>query len=208
MSPEDSEVLDRSTHTIVQQVQALKEMVQAFSEYARTPELHLQPLSIETIINEVLDLYRGDEQKTEINFHVSDDIPDVEADPGRIRQLLHNLIRNAIESLAQHKNGEVGLTLSCVELHSKQYVELRVQDNGAGIPDNMMEKLFEPYATSKSKGSGLGLAVVKRIIEEHSGILFAENVAQGGACIVIRIPALESASRKHKVVKLQQFGNT
>lgn len=208
MSPEDSEVLDRSTHTIVQQVQALKEMVQAFSEYARTPELHLQPLSIETIINEVLDLYRGDEQKFGIKFHVSDDIPNIEADPGRIRQLMHNLLRNAIESLVQNRHGQIDLTLSSLELQSKQYVELRVQDNGDGIPDDMMEKLFEPYATSKPKGSGLGLAVVKRIIEEHSGILFAENVAKGGACIVIRIPVLESISNKHKVVNLQQFGNS
>jgi nitrogen fixation/metabolism regulation signal transduction histidine kinase len=208
MSPEDAEVLDRSTHTIVQQVQALKEMVQAFSEYARTPKLHLQPLSIETIANEVLDLYRGDEQKTEIDFHASHNIPNVEADPGRIRQLLHNLIRNAIESLTQHKNGKIELSLSSIELQSKRYVELRVQDNGVGIPDNMMEKLFEPYATSKPKGSGLGLAVVKRIIEEHSGILFAENVGHGGACIVIRIPVLESASDKRKVVKLRQLGNS
>jgi nitrogen fixation/metabolism regulation signal transduction histidine kinase len=206
MSPEDSEVLDRSTHTIVQQVQALKEMVQAFSEYARTPKLHLQPLSIETIINEVLDLYRGNEQKIEINFHASPDIPDVEADPGRIRQLLHNLIRNAIESLTQNKDGQINLSLSSLEHQSKQYVELRVQDNGAGIPDNMMEKLFEPYATSKPKGSGLGLAVVKRIIEEHSGILFAENIKKGGACIIIRIPALESVSNKNKVINLQQIG--
>ena len=208
MSPEDSEVLDRSTHTIVQQVQALKEMVQAFSEYARTPELHLQPLSIEIIINEVLDLYRGDEQKFGIKFHVSDDIPNVEADPGRIRQLMHNLLRNAIESLVQNRRGQIDLTLSSLEIQSIQYVELRVQDNGDGIPDNMMEKLFEPYATSKPKGSGLGLAVVKRIIEEHSGILFAENVAKGGACIVIRIPIPESISNKHRVVNLQQFGNS
>ena len=208
MSPEDSEVLDRSTHTIVQQVQALKEMVQAFSEYARTPELHLQPLSIETITNEVLDLYRGNEQKIHIGFHVEQDIPVVEADPGRIRQLLHNLLRNAIESLANHKNGEINLSLSGIEKQTKHYVELRVQDNGPGIPKDMMEKLFEPYATSKSKGGGLGLAVVKRIIEEHSGILYAENIKEGGACIVIRIPALESTSYKNKVVSLQKTGNS
>ncbi len=207
MSPEDSEVLDRSTHTIVQQVQALKEMVQAFSEYARTPELHLQPLSIETIINEVLDLYTGDEQKIDIKFHVGQGMSAVEADPGRMRQLLHNLLRNAIESLAHHKNGKISLSLSDVEQQSKHYVELRVQDNGAGIPDNMMEKLFEPYATSKPKGSGLGLAVVKRIIEEHSGILYAENVAGGGACIIIRIPVLKSVPYKNKVVGFQKTGN-
>ena len=207
MSPEDADVLDRSTHTIVQQVQALKEMVQAFSEYARAPTLHLQPLSIETITNEVLDLYGGDDKNFEIDFHVANDLPNVEADPGRIRQLLHNLLRNAIESLTNQGDGKIKLSLTEIEQHSKHFVELKVQDNGPGIPKNMLEKLFEPYATSKTKGSGLGLAVVKRIIEEHSGILYAENIADGGARIIICIPVLESPS-DNKVVKLKKIGNS
>ncbi len=202
MSPDDAEVLDRSTHTIVQQVEALKEMVQAFSEYARAPALQLQAITINTIINEVLDLYRGNEQHIEFIFHDEQTIPAVEADPGRIRQLLHNLIRNAMESLPEHKDGKITLSLDVVSNISKPYFELQVDDNGPGIPEDMMEKLFEPYATSKPKGSGLGLAVVKRIVEEHSGVLYAENLKKGGARITVRIPALESTSYNGKIVHL------
>lgn len=205
MSAEDAEVLDRSTHTIVQQVEALKKMVQAFSDYARAPTLQLQALSIETIINEVLDLYRGNEQHIDFIFHADQAIPAVEADPGRIRQLLHNLIRNAMESLPDHKHGKIMLSLSGITDSQNPYVELQVDDNGPGIPENMIEKLFDPYATSKPKGSGLGLAVVKRIVEEHSGVLYAENLQEGGARIIVRIPALESTSDNGKIINLQKI---
>lgn len=207
MSPEDAEVLDRSTHTIVQQVQSLKEMVQAFSEYARAPKLQLQTLSIETIINEVLDLYQGEKQRAKFVFNCEDSIPAVDADPGRIRQLLHNLLRNAIESLTDKENGEIIISLSATNQEGQPFVELKVEDNGPGIPENMMEKLFDPYVTSKPKGSGLGLAVVKRIVEEHSGILFIDNLKQGGACIVVRIPAAESTLTNEKVINLRQIRN-
>jgi len=204
MSAEDAEVLDRSTHTIVQQVQSLKEMVQAFSEYARAPKLQLQSLSIETIINEVLDLYQSDKQRVNFIFNCEQPIPAIDADPGRIRQLLHNLLRNAIESLSEREDGEIIISLSNINHEGRPFVELRVDDNGPGIPESMMEKLFDPYVTSKPKGSGLGLAVVKRIVEEHSGILFVDNLKQGGACIVVRIPAAESNLTNDKVINLRQ----
>jgi nitrogen fixation/metabolism regulation signal transduction histidine kinase len=190
MAPQDAEVLDRSTHTIVQQVQAMKEMVQAFSEYARAPKLQMQPLVLSTLVNEVLDLYVGNNQQVDIALHCEDELPAVEADPGRMRQLLHNLIRNAMESLAGQHDGRVSIELARQNVAGVDFVELRIEDNGPGIAPQMLDKLFEPYATSKSKGSGLGLAVVKRIVEEHSGVVFAENRAAGGACMVVRLPAL------------------
>jgi nitrogen fixation/metabolism regulation signal transduction histidine kinase len=193
MAPEDAEVLDRSTHTIVQQVQAMKEMVQAFSEYARAPNLQLQAMALPGLIGEVLDLYANEEQKVRIDFHSENVISLVEVDPGRIRQLLHNLIRNAIESLSDRDDGKVDMRLESVEVDGEAWLMLSVEDNGPGIPEDMLDKLFEPYATSKSKGSGLGLAVVKRIVEEHSGVLYAENRPEGGARIVVRLPAYSSA---------------
>lgn len=193
MAPEDAEVLDRSTHTIVQQVQAMKEMVQAFSEYARAPNLQLQAMALPGLISEVLDLYANEEQKVRIDFHSENVISLVEVDPGRIRQLLHNLIRNAIESLSDRDDGKVDMRLESVEVDGEAWLMLSVEDNGPGIPEDMLDKLFEPYATSKSKGSGLGLAVVKRIVEEHSGVLYAENRPEGGARIVVRLPAYSSA---------------
>ena len=188
MDPEDAKVLDRSTYTIVQQVEAMKEMVKAFSEYARVPKLQLQSLKIESLVNDVLDLYRGDESGITFSFTIEDNVPDVEADAGRMRQLLHNLIKNAIESTRQRSDAKIDISVERTQKAGQELVELRVRDNGPGIPDNLIDNLFEPYTTTKSKGGGLGLAVVKRIVEEHSGSVFAENQHEGGACVVVRLP--------------------
>lgn len=188
MKPEDAEVLDRSTHTIVQQVESMKEMVKAFSEYARVPKLQLQRLNFEILINEVLDLYRDDESGVSIVLSIQQGVPDVEADAGRIRQLMHNLIKNAIESTRNTQHAQIVVSVSAISTADQELVELRVVDNGPGIPDKMIDTLFEPYTTTKIKGGGLGLAVVKRIVEEHSGTVFAENRHEGGACFVVRLP--------------------
>ena len=190
MAPKDAEVLDRSTHTIVQQVQALKEMVQAFSEYAKPPQIQLRPLSLGELVREVLDLYRGYGRQISFHFEEQQNLPPVEADPGRLRQLLHNLIRNAIDALAGQGDAQIRITLASRKEGSMRFVELAIEDNGQGIPDDMLDKLFEPYATTKPRGTGLGLAVVKRIVEEHMGNLFAENT-RAGARVVVRLPALE-----------------
>lgn len=191
MAPEDAEVLDRSTHTIVQQVQAMKDMVEAFSEYARAPKLQPLPLVLEDLVSEVLDLYAGVKPAVNLIVHGEAATLMVVVDAGRIRQLLHNLIRNAIESLIDVEDGRVDICLQEIEHAAERFVEVRVEDNGPGISPDMLEHLFEPYATSKPKGSGLGLAVVKRIVEEHEGTLYAENRKEGGARIVIRLPALK-----------------
>jgi PAS domain S-box-containing protein len=204
MDPQDAEVLDRSTHTIVQQVQTMKEMVQAFSEYARPPQIQLRPIALEVIVNEVLDLYRGDDMAVQIDFRYEEHLPMVEADPGRVRQLLHNLIRNAMESISSQQAGFLNIRLAKVEEVGKTFVELRVDDSGPGIPADMLDKLFEPYATTKPKGSGLGLAVVKRIVEEHAGSVFAENLTGGGASLVIRLPALVRPAQQQPVGDISQ----
>lgn len=193
MDPEDAEVLDRSTHTIVQQVQAMKEMVEAFSEYARPPQVQLRPLRLGELIHEVLELYRGYGSRVTLSFDQQEGLPAIEADPGRLRQLLHNLIRNAIDSLAGQDDAQIRISLTHRREAASHYVELSIADNGPGIPRDMLDHLFEPYVTTKPKGTGLGLAVVKRIVEEHMGKLCAENT-RNGARIVVRLPATESFS--------------
>jgi len=205
MAPEDAEVLDRSTHTIVQQVQSMKDMVEAFSEYARAPKLQPLPLVLEVLIGEVLDLYAGEKQAINLLVHAKKSTPMVKADAGRIRQLLHNLIRNAIESLSDTPQGQVDIHLQEIKHAAEHVVEIRIEDNGPGIPHDMLENLFEPYVTGKSKGSGLGLAVVKRIVEEHDGLLYAENRTEGGARIVIRLPALKTDMTS--LMEMQQVQN-
>jgi len=188
MDAEDAEVLDRSTHTIVQQVQTLKEMVKAFSDYARMPALQLQAIDLNTIIAEVYELYRTNESRTRFSLQLDKQLPLVKADVGRLRQLLHNLIKNALEAMDDEQPGQIRLITQAVEDARSQYIELQIEDNGPGIPEDVFEHLFEPYVTTKPKGSGLGLAIVKKIIEEHGGMIRAENLPEGGVSVILRLP--------------------
>jgi nitrogen fixation/metabolism regulation signal transduction histidine kinase len=186
MDPADAEVLDRSTHTIVQQVQVMEEMVKAFSEYARTPQLRLQRLDLRRLVEEVLDLYRG-EGTARFALDFAPGLPPVRADAGRMRQLLHNVIKNALEAATSDRQCEI--TISARGLANEPgRMELRIRDNGPGFPPEVSGKFFEPYITTKHKGTGLGLAVVKKIVEEHGGLVWAENAQEGGAAIVIHLP--------------------
>lgn len=202
MGPEDADILDRSTHTIVQQVETLKKMVKAFSDYARMPSLNIDTIDLHKIINEVLDLYLDTNNTTQFSVTLDSSNPMIEADIGRLRQLLHNLIKNALEANQENtdelqqqlKEDKIYITTRCAEEHSCRYVELKITDTGPGIAEEMFDQLFEPYVTTKPKGSGLGLAIVKKIVEEHGGMIFAENAENGGASIIIRLPVKKSSS--------------
>ena len=188
MADDDSKLLDRSTHTIIQQVETMKDMVKAFSDYARTPKLRLQPLDFNVVVNEVLELYRHENHLQRIEVTLDHNVGLVDADNGRLRQLLHNLVKNAIEASQDGDNSRVRIESRLVESSAMHAVELQVEDNGVGIADDMMAELFEPYISSKAKGSGLGLAIVKKIVEEHNGVIWAENLDTGGARFTIRLP--------------------
>ena len=189
---EDAHVLDRATRTIIQQVGAMKEMVQAFSDYARAPKLVLQPLNINTLIEDVIDLYRGHDSKIQLLTELDQQLPTIEADTGRFRQLLHNLLKNSLNAL--HENAGCCIVITTRWVHDTDFngIELTVRDNGPGIPSDILGTLFEPGVTRKSKGSGLGLAIVKKIVEEHGGVVKAENNPEGGACISVRLPLTHS----------------
>ena len=175
MPAEESELLDRLTRTIVQQVEAMKSMVNAFSDYARTPKINVRPVSLNELVVDVGELYRG---ASKVELGLGDDLPNAELDPDRIRQVLHNLIKNAVESCEQHK-ARVHITTREVTDHGAHLVEVAILDHGSGFPEDILERAFEPYVTTKTKGTGLGLAIVKRIVEEHGGSVHAENHADG-----------------------------
>lgn len=189
MDPKDADILDRATNTIVQQVETLKAMVKAFSDYARMPSLQLEEIDLNNLIKEVRELYRGGDMTIQFSLQLDPGTPHIEADVGRLRQLLNNLVKNALEAM-DYKKGNITISTRCVEEHACRLVELKVEDTGPGIPEDMLGQLFEPYITSKPRGSGLGLAIVKKIVEEHGGMLNADNLEGGGACIVIRFPVL------------------
>jgi len=185
------ETLDRMTHTIIQQVEAMKQMVNAFSDYAKIPSLHREPLNINQFVQEVLDLYHH--APIPIRTLLNDDIPTIEADRGRLRQVLHNLIKNALEADSTDNNCITVMT-RCLKQACFKCVELRLSDQGPGIPDNLLDKIFEPYVTTKTKGTGLGLAIVKKIIDEHGGTVWIEQ--SEGACVVIRLPIVNNTCQE------------
>lgn len=190
---EEAQVLDRATHTIVQQVEAMKEMVNAFSDYARAPDLDLNRFDIDSLVHELVDLYRAQESDIKIILKTDSDLPEIEADVGRIRQILHNLLRNATEALEHTPNGRMEVTVTAAEVQGVEVVEIVVADNGPGFKSNSLSQIFDPYVTTKPKGTGLGLAIVKKLVEEHLGTIEAINPEEGGALIRIQLPVNETA---------------
>jgi nitrogen fixation/metabolism regulation signal transduction histidine kinase len=193
LPPEEAQVLDRATHTIVQQVEAMKEMVNAFSDYARAPDLDLNKFDIDALVHEMVDLYRAQESDIRIILKTDSDLPKIEADGGRVRQILHNLLRNAVEALEHTANGCIEVDVTVAEVHGVGMVEIVVTDNGPGFQSNSLSQIFDPYVTSKPKGTGLGLAIVKKLVEEHAGTIEAVNPDKGGALIRIQLPVNETA---------------
>jgi PAS domain S-box-containing protein len=186
MPAADAEVLDRATHTIVQQVEAMKAMVNDFSDYAKPARLQIKPVRIDGLLAEVLALYEGGTQHFTLNAG-ADDLT-IEADPVRLRQVLHNLVKNALEAAGPQGRITIGSRSGTEE--GSDFVEIAVSDNGPGFDPALTSQAFEPYVTSKTKGTGLGLAIVKRIILEHGGIVHAENLPSGGGRVVFRLPAV------------------
>jgi nitrogen fixation/metabolism regulation signal transduction histidine kinase len=193
MSEEEAQILDRATHTIVQQVEAMKEMVNAFSDYARAPDMDIGRFDLDKLVHEVVDLYRVQDSSVRIVVTSDATMPHIDADMGRVRQMLHNLVRNAIEALENTENGQVDVQVCAAEADGIEMVHIRVEDNGPGFNAATVGQIFDPYVTTKPKGTGLGLAIVKKLVEEHMGTIRAENRKDGGAMISIRLPRTEAA---------------
>jgi nitrogen fixation/metabolism regulation signal transduction histidine kinase len=200
----DAKLLERSTNTIINQVNALKHMVDEFREYARKPPVTLEPIHLNQIIEEVLILYGWDPltrswplEDAQIRFEASlqTDLPLVLGDSTQLRQVIHNLLSNSRDALLE--SGESGTVKirteaapdSAPELGNLPTVRLVVTDTGPGFSAQLLQRAFEPYVTTKSHGTGLGLAIVKKIIEEHSGFIEISNRREGGARITILLVA-------------------
>lgn len=188
------ETLDRSTRTIVQQVESMKEMVNAFSSYAQPVRAKLAPLDLNQLVRDVVELHVSSLKDIELTLDLSETLPEIKANSSALRQVLNNLLINAchaIESVcasdSSHK-GQIRVRTSAAEHVAGQYVDLVIEDSGEGVPDDIKESLFDPYVSSKAKGSGLGLAIVKRIVEEHSGSVWSADSLLGGATMQVRLP--------------------
>ncbi len=189
MSGDDGTVLDRSTSTIVQQVEAMRDMVNAFSEYARAPEMAPARIELNPLVRELAWLYRPQEGQPRLTVTLDEQVTGIDADAGRLRQLLHNLIRNAQEALEGQPDGAIEVSTRLLpDAGGRPAVELAVADNGPGIDPEALPRIFEPYMTTKTKGTGLGLAIVKKLVEEHGGSVTAANLPERGARVAVRLP--------------------
>ncbi|MEO8280495.1 MAG: ATP-binding protein [Ideonella sp.] len=174
----DQAMLVRSVGTIVNQVQAMKRLVNEFRDYARLPAVRLAPVDLNALAAEVLALYANEQETGQLHFEPYAGLPPIEGDNTQLRQVIHNLVQNALDAVADRPECKVRLRteLARNEKGEVRAVRLVVTDNGPGFPDKVLKRAFEPYVTTKSKGTGLGLAVVKKIADEHGARVRIANL--------------------------------
>ena len=193
LSPEQEDMINRSTATIIGQVQAMKEMVNDFRDFAKTPTPQLKPVSINALTSEILGLYEGSPLRKQLDPRC----PDIMGDPTQLRQVIHNLLQNAQDATLEGPTpGEpVEIKTEMVPYGERNgiaqnAVRLTISDCGVGFPAKILARAFEPYVTTKTKGTGLGLAVVKKIIDDHSAKIEIRNRMRGDEVIGAQVSIL------------------
>ena len=184
LGPADQTILRRSVGTIVAQVQAMLRLVNEFRDYARLPSASMHPLDLNALAAEVLTLYGHEQEHGHLRYTLEPELPQVLGDATQLRQVVHNLVQNGLEAVPP----DGGLVVLATELvigkdGAAQWVRLSVTDNGPGFAEHVLKRAFEPYVTTKAKGTGLGLAMVKKIADEHRARLTLANLPGGGARI-------------------------
>ena len=177
----DQALLARSVNTIVSQVQAMQTLVNEFRDYARLPAAQMAPLDLNELAGEVLALYGQAQDNGLLVARLDAGLPRIQGDATQLRQVIHNLVQNALDAVADRPDGQAELVTSTArgEHGELRAVRLTVIDNGPGFDDKVLKRAFEPYVTTKTKGTGLGLAVVKKIADEHGARVRAANLHAG-----------------------------
>lgn len=187
----DADMLARGTQTIINQVQAMKRMVDDFRDYARLPAPEVAPLDLNELIREVLGLYES--SSATIETDLAADLGSILGDATQLRQIIHNLLRNAEDALEGHEGARIVLRTERGIRHAR----LSIADNGPGFPVELLPRIFEPYVTTKARGTGLGLPIVRKIVDEHQGSIEISNAPGGGARIDIRLPLVKEEEAKN-----------
>ncbi len=206
VSGEKQEMLNRYTQTIVQQVEAMKTMVNEFSDYARSASKNPEAIDLNAMLEAIVVLYHDNHTDMLIEVSLDSMKPRILADGVRLRQLVHNLIKNSLETTGV--NGWVKLETKCTEYFGQSCVELSVEDNGKGVAADVVDKIFEPYVTTKVKGSGLGLAIVKKIVDEHGGTVWVDNLPKGGARFIVRLPMISESNETDGIADALNIKNS
>jgi nitrogen fixation/metabolism regulation signal transduction histidine kinase len=200
----DQAMLVRSVATIVSQVQAMKQLVNEFRDYARLPAAQLHPLDLNALVADVLALYPTSQESGLLAAECSAHLPLILGDASQLRQVIHNLVQNALDAVHERRDARVRIITEAArnELGEVRVVRLKVLDNGPGFAEKVLKRAFEPYVTTKAKGTGLGLAVVKKIADEHGARVRLSNLAphsdggpgkEGGAQVSLSFSKLAPA---------------
>ena len=189
LDTKDSAIIDKTTQTIMDQVASMDSMVSAFANYANTPEIQKRPLSLNSLINKSASLY-DNYDGVRVDLDLSGDLPKLQLDQDAISRVLINLIKNAIE--AKQEKNELSIKITSSVSKKEGLARLTLVDDGNGFPEDIIDKVFEPYITTKEKSGGLGLAIVQNIIEQHDGQIFASNVKPHGARITIEFSIIDA----------------
>jgi nitrogen fixation/metabolism regulation signal transduction histidine kinase len=178
----DQAMLVRSVGTIVNQVQAMKTLVNEFRDYARLPAARPRALDLNALVSEVLTLYATAQESGRLTAELTPELPTILGDTTQLRQVIHNLVQNALDAVAERPEGWVRLRTEIARTDHGEIraVRLQVLDNGPGFSEKVLKRAFEPYVTTKTKGTGLGLAVVKKIADEHGARIRLANLTVGG----------------------------
>jgi len=178
----DQAMLNRSVGTIVNQVQAMKQLVNEFRDYARLPSAQLKPLDLNALVAEVLTLYAEAQEKGQLQAELASNPTLIKGDASQLRQVIHNLVQNALDAIQDRADGRVNVCTqqTFTEAGEARSLRLKIIDNGPGFAEKVLKRAFEPYVTTKSKGTGLGLAVVKKIADEHGARIRLSNLHQDG----------------------------
>jgi len=204
LAPANVELLNRGTATIVNQVDAMKRMVDDFRDYAKAPPAQLEPLDLNCLIGEILQLYLAGDESDIIHATLAPELPPVMGDPTQLRQVIHNLLQNAQDAMNERPAGSpaprIDVTTEAIHYQNADggagtAVRLAIVDNGPGFATKILSRAFEPYVTSKVRGTGLGLPMVKKIIDEHGGRIDIQNRSDGtGASVLILLLKLGPAA--------------
>lgn len=204
--PDDQkDLLDQATQTIISQVEAMKNMVDAFRDYARAPDVHFETFDLSALLKEIVQLYIPRDQRIQVHTKLPDQPIEINADRDRIRQIMHNLFSNAYDALnaeledqdAMVQAGKIWLVAREITEQQQRFIEIELADTGSGFNEDQINDLFEPYVTTKAKGTGLGLAIVRKLVDEHNGDIVLANhyldQDKSGAVVKLLLPADEAA---------------
>ena len=186
-------LLNKSVKTIVDQVDAMKRLVNEFRDYARLPEAVLQSVDLNALVQDVIQLYGGENATVPLRVTLDEACPPILGDAQQLRQVIHNLLQNAQDAT----EGQVAPLVQLSTRWSAEHVRVRltVRDNGPGFPEQILKRAFEPYVTTKSKGTGLGLAVVKKIADDHQARIDLKNLDEGGAQVSLSFQVADTQNR-------------